>query len=457
MQMSTLPYEITSEGKDPESGSLTFEVSEKEDGVWEGKAMFTLKHGETITIKDIPAGMAYKVSEVKANQDGFTANIIGNEDAVLIADEANEGKYKGAEGVILGGQDTTAGFINTKTNILTVSKLVKGDAAFSDYEWRFTLELKGMDDLEGNVEIPSIAYKGGSLIAGVEALPDGMVALKEGKAQFVLKHGQFITFVDLPVGITYTVTEDEANGHGFYVKVSGSEGSEVVADEKNSSRAAGLTGTIEDGKPVNADFINQKGRLTVRKVVRGNEADMAKEFPFTVTLEDKVINGKHGDMDFTDGVATFKLKNGDSAEATDLPVGVGYSVEEGDNSDYEVEFSNASGSIEAEGITVTCINTKNRKEDGDTPGGGNPGGGGSGGGNSPRGGSPTTDIGDHEVPLANYADGPTETIVESEVPLVPLPKTGDSRHKGLLLMLFGIAGLGALFSAAGLRKNKEED
>ena len=186
---------------------------------------------------------------------------------------------------------------------------------------------------------------------------------------------------------------------------------------------------------------------------------MTKEFPFTVTLDDNVINGKFGDMDFANGVAKFKLKGGDSAEATDLPVGIGYSVEESDNEDYNVEYSNASGTITADGVTVTCINTKNGDDTpgGNNPGGNNPGGGGSRGGNSSGGNSPTTDIGDREVPLANFPDAPTETIVESDVPLVPLPKTGDSSHRGLMLILFSMAGLGAIFAAASLKKNKEED
>ncbi len=88
------------------------------------------------------------------------------------------------------------------------------------------------------------------------------------------------------------------------------------------------------------------------------------------------------------------------------------------------------------------------------PGGG--GGGGGGGGSTPP--RPTTTIDIPEVPLAAFPGEPTtELIEEMEVPLVALPKTGDSRHAGLLLALFGIAGLGAFFSAASLKKNKEED
>ena len=34
------------------------------------------------------------------------------------------------------------------------------------------------------------------------------------------------------------------------------------------------------------------------------------KFTFTVTLGDKTINGKYGDMTFENGVATFELSHG---------------------------------------------------------------------------------------------------------------------------------------------------
>ena len=68
--------------------------------------------------------------------------------------------------------------------------------------------------------------------------------------------------------------------------------------------------------------------MTVTKQVGGTHGDKDKEFHFTVTLDDKTISGKFGDMDFADGVATFTLKHGQRATATGLPAGIGYTVEE---------------------------------------------------------------------------------------------------------------------------------
>ena len=46
------------------------------------------------------------------------------------------------------------------------------------------------------------------------------------------------------------------------------------------------------------------------------------------TLQKSEVSILFGDMDFTDGVATFTLKHGQSATATGLPAGIGYTVEE---------------------------------------------------------------------------------------------------------------------------------
>ena len=82
------------------------------------------------------------------------------------------------------------------------------------------------------------------------------------------------------------------------------------------------------------------------------------------------------------------------------------------------------------------------------------GGGGGGGGRTPR---TTTTIDTPEVPLADLPAEPvTELIEEEDVPLAALPKTGDSRHSGMLLMMFGMAGIGMILSAAGLRRRKED-
>ncbi|MDO4267833.1 MAG: DUF5979 domain-containing protein [Eubacteriales bacterium] len=72
----------------------------------------------------------------------------------------------------------------------------------------------------------------------------------------------------------------------------------------------------------------RNGRLTVHKTVGGNAGDKDKAFTFTVSLDDKTVNEKYGDMFFENGVANFTLKHGESKTAYGLPLGVHYTVTE---------------------------------------------------------------------------------------------------------------------------------
>ncbi len=214
--------------------------------------------------------------------------------------------------------------------------------------------------------------------------------------------------------------------------------------------------------------------LTLKKVVSGQAAD--KEFTFKISLSladgspfsgqaDMVKpDGSRGKLTFENGEAIITLKKDEAIQLENLPQGMAYKIEEIDKGGANGtsiaidgnSVSEAAGTIQLGGNinVVVFTNTFDEPENPPyNPPGGGGGGGGGGGSTPPR----TTTIVTPEVPLANFPEPVTELIEEEEVPLMALPKTGDARHAGLLLALFGIAGIGAFFSAAGLRKNKEED
>ncbi len=60
-------------------GDMTFE---------NGKATFTLKHGESITANGLPAGLTYTVEETDANADGYTTSNSGNTGTIPSGDTA---------------------------------------------------------------------------------------------------------------------------------------------------------------------------------------------------------------------------------------------------------------------------------------------------------------------------------------------------------------------------------
>ena len=271
----------------PTGGTLTFDSA--------GKATIRLKHGQKITIEEIPANTTYTVTETEAGEDGY----------VTMPDE-------GATGKIEAGTDATASFTNSKTILrgdLTVTKTVAGNAGDTGREWNFTVTL------------------GDKGISG----PYGGMSFKDGVATFTLKHNQTMTATGLPAGISYTVTEAEANKDGYVTTPGGT-----------------IRGNIEANATATAVFTNTRnayGGLTVTKTVRGKAEDFNKEWNFTVTLEDTNVNGVYGDMMFYSGVAHFPLKHGDSATALGLPAGVSYHVREALDEEYNTSSYGADGKI----------------------------------------------------------------------------------------------------------------
>ena len=106
------------------------------------------------------------------------------------------------------------------------------------------------------------------------------------------------------------------------------------------------------------------GSLTVSKTVSGDDADMEKVFSFKVTLDDININGRYGDLEFINGVASFTLKHGQSITADGIPADVGYLVTEGDNDGYTVTSDGASGIIQ-DGQTAEALFNNHRDKPGE--------------------------------------------------------------------------------------------
>ena len=76
-----------------------------------------------------------------------------------------------------------------------------------------------------------------------------------------------------------------------------------------------------------------------------------------------LLNTKYGDVEFVDGVGVFSLKDGETINLYNLPVGMKYTIEEEDYSKdgYETKISNKTGLIEGDShIDVVVTNTYTR-------------------------------------------------------------------------------------------------
>lgn len=150
-------------------------------------------------------------------------------------------------------------FTNTaKTGSLTVKKTVVGGD--SQREFGFTVALTDGD---------------GEPVSGTFGKGDGAVAFTDGKATFTLKHGGEKTIAGLPVGASYTVTEEAAEGYA--ATADGAEG--TVTEAGATAAFTNTYGTSAEGRDVST-----AGLFT--KTLKGRDWAEGDSFQFTLTGDD---------------------------------------------------------------------------------------------------------------------------------------------------------------------------
>lgn len=166
--------------------------------------------------------------------------------------------------------------------------------------------------------------------------------------------------------LTWSLGEQTAGAAGtlsFDVKVSAEAA--VVDDIANTATVE--VGENESQTNTTHNSVPREGSLTVKKTVVGG--DSQREFGFAVTLADgdgEPVSGTFGKgknaVTFTDGKATFKLKDGEEKAVAGLPVGVRYTVAEDAVEGYTTtvngaDGSKAEGAVTEDGSTVAFTNT----------------------------------------------------------------------------------------------------
>ena len=427
--------EITvTEGNTEDTGADTDETvtdetkliqwNEAEDGTM--KVSVTVKKGVSegvITVTDMPCD-AYTIEEVsKDTVSGCTWSKVAFDGAVTPIEAENKVLFTIGQSA----DNTAPAVVITATNTytenekpkspapLTISKTVvdqNNQAIAGDTTpFRFTVTFAAGTDLT-NARIK---------VADQEETAIELNA--ENQLVFTLTHGQQAVISGLPIGTTYTVTEQNANGYTLD-KVDVLTGTTV-------SQTNPVEGTISENAATIA-FTNKKtpetgsefGNLLISKVVSGNRSSTQRDFTFTLTLRNADgtpytgvytrNNGVQGNI--TNGTATFLLRHGESVSVSGLPVGTTYTVTE-NAEDYSATITDGNGNIISGSGTITVgANTvafDNYRS----------GGGGGGGGRRP---TPDTEINEPPTPRVYYPgeepdpnepDSPEEiTIMEDDVP-----------------------------------------
>ena len=306
-----------------------------------------IKSGDTIVLKaggsvtvTVPTGAHYEVQELDSK-----GNLMTSEDGFTVADKANI--QKGAV-----GQATQAGFTNVYSVESTkVENAFKVQKKISGRNWTtsdaFTMTLTA----QGEAPMPKNAKGGVAMITLKKDVQVGNFGTieytKPGTYTYVIAEQAgdetALAFSKATYRATVTVTDEGAGKLTAKTKIA-----QLTDDAGNTAER-----TVEA-----AVFTNtaKTGSLTVKKTVVGG--DSQREFGFTVALADgdgEPVSGTFGEGEdaatFTDGKATFTLKDGGEKTIAGLPVGARYTVTEDAAEGYATTVDGAGGS-KAEG-TVT--------------------------------------------------------------------------------------------------------
>lgn len=317
-----------------------------------------IKSGDTIALKaggsvtvTLPMGAHYEVQELDSKGELMTS-----EDGFAVVDKANPQK-----GTV--GQATQVGFTNVYSVESTkVENAFKVQKKISGRNWMtsdaFTMTLTA----QGEAPMPKGAKDG---VSTIELHKDAQVGnfgtieyTKPGTYTYVITEQPgdeaALTFSKATYRAAVTVTDNDAGKLSAKTKIAQLTDDAGDAAER-TVEAAVFTNTAKTGS------------LTVKKTVVGG--DSQREFGFTVALADgdgEPVSGTFGKgehaVTFTDGKATFTLKDGGEKTVAGLPVGAHYTVTEDAAEGYTTavngaDGSKAEGAVTEDGATVAFTNT----------------------------------------------------------------------------------------------------
>lgn len=317
-----------------------------------------IKSGDTIALKaggsvtvTLPTGTHYEVQELDSKGELMTS-----EDGFAVADKANPQK-----GTV--GQATQVGF----TNVYSVES-TKVENAF-----KVQKKISGRNWTKADVFTMTLAAQGEAPMP--KGAKDGVSAIALNKDAQVGNFGA-IEYTK-PGTYTYMITEQSGDEAALTYSKATYRATVTVTDNGAGkllakNKIAQLTDDAGDAAERTVEaavFTNtaKTGSLTVKKTVVGG--DSQREFGFTVALADGdggPVSGTFGKgehaVTFTDGKATFTLRDGGEKTVAGLPVGARYTVTEDAAEGYTTtvngaDGSKAEGAVTEDGATVAFTNT----------------------------------------------------------------------------------------------------
>lgn len=297
----------------------------------------------------------YKIKETAGTAIGYTYDTTEYTVTVTVTRDTDIGMLNAKVTSIDGGGAVVFNNLYNQPVNLTISKTVTGSRGDKNKAFTCTATLTPP---QGVTLAGSYRYtltnpdtdqgQAGSGNAELTANNEGGYTVQINGGNIALKHNQSITIHDLPVGTRYIVNEADYSEDGYGTMVNGKQGRTT-----NGTLTADTNVHFVNSNPVSGVYMS--------KTVTGTNADLTKEFTFTVTLTD--ANGKplEGEYTYTGsktgtiagGSAKITLAHNESIQIEDLPKGTKVSVTEEPIDDYHMTVSALNGTAIEHGVTVT--------------------------------------------------------------------------------------------------------
>ena len=287
---------------------------------------YEIKANEHILITEVPVGVTYTVTEKDLSA------------ADKAAGYANGTIVNGSGSVAIAQTGVTVNNTYTApvTGSMKIVKQVSGDTAYPSYEAATDYTVNVSFDTAGTYEVVK-----------VDGTKESKVFAADVAEVYTIQAGKSIEISNIPVGVAYTVTEADLSATQI---AAGYTKGTVTNGEGTITTAGSLVEII-----VGNTYTAPKGKLTVTKSVTltgsDNGYDADKTYKVGVKFDkagtyDVTVDGSTKAVAFAaEEVKTYELKSDASVVIDQVPVGVKYTVTEGDLTAADVVAGYAKDSI----------------------------------------------------------------------------------------------------------------
>ena len=299
-----------------------------------GEATAKLKHGESVTIPDIPRGYTYTVEETEESRAGYSVRY------------QSGGTVKESSEFSGTFSTSTTGPIQREVEVINsvdravginIYKEIKGEeAGLPEPEREFQIEvlLSKEADYGDRTLWGTAPYYKYDRSSG-EPTGSGTAVFQNGTAVIPLRAGEFAELLHLPYNYYYRVSETEESQEGFEVTYDWPE--YQLTNREGETNNLWTAGVINTPRP---------GTLTIGKEVRGETKEPDRAYGIRIHLsptddrEDERVSGAYPctgmegmeRLVFEKGEARVSLRAGEQISILGIPAGYHYWVEEEEES-----------------------------------------------------------------------------------------------------------------------------